>query len=564
MNKKIRWEKLAVYGLVALFALLTCLWMPVNYNVNDDVELEGILSGMYTGSPDGHAIYIQAILAYPLSWLYQWLPMLNWYGILLCVLQWIGLGLLMERVWERLDKKKSCMLVIAIILLIFFIAVWENYVSITYTTTAGILLAMTLFWYLTGDLCIYTQAITALLVLLALSLRFQFAPVILSVGGICWLLKVYREGIQRAWHLLAMLGVGLLLMIGCQHLAYASVEWKEFLAFNAARTEVYDFTGIPSYEESRDFYDQYASGQQIFEALDIYDLTGRPEITTELLEEVAEYQTRKNRGKPLEEVKQAVKLSLTSFFVDQYGESLSPLNLLMVISWAVFLVSSIRRKSYDDFIAGLGVLAVMGAMWIYLAWQGRFLYRILFVMQLLMIMTAAGLWLYGEKALLSGWLFHKKKLLIIAGLLLIPAMIQGVRCYQREIEVQLRNEDRALLEDYFAAHPEQFYFLTTPLVAPITDDVSFFTHQHPINYADLGGWVVKSPLYDERLQRAGIEKGDIRKLLLAQRGSVITSGRNMSYLFSDQYKENSEIKYLTIEYLENKERYYYIHQYMLR
>ena len=179
MNKKIRWEKLAVYGLVALFALLTCLWMPVTYNVNDDVELEGILSGMYTRSPDGHAIYIQAILAYPLSWLYRWLPMLNWYGILLCVLQWIGLGLLMERVWERLDKKKSCMLVIAIILLIFFIAVWENYVSITYTTTAGILLAMTLFWYLTGDLCIYTQAITALLVLLALSLRFQFAPVIL-------------------------------------------------------------------------------------------------------------------------------------------------------------------------------------------------------------------------------------------------------------------------------------------------------------------------------------------------------------------------------------------------
>ena len=46
---------------------------------------------------------------------------------------------------------------------------------------------------------------------------------------------------------MAMLGVGLLLMIGCQHLAYASVEWKEFLAFNAARTEVYDFTGIPSY-----------------------------------------------------------------------------------------------------------------------------------------------------------------------------------------------------------------------------------------------------------------------------------------------------------------------------
>ena len=65
MKDKIRWEKLAVYGFVALLALGTCLWMPVNYNVNDDVELEGILSGAYTGSPDGHAIYIRALLAYP-------------------------------------------------------------------------------------------------------------------------------------------------------------------------------------------------------------------------------------------------------------------------------------------------------------------------------------------------------------------------------------------------------------------------------------------------------------------------------------------------------------------
>ena len=37
------------------------------------------------------------------------------------------------------------------------------------------------------------------------------------------------------------------------------------------------------------------------------------ELDRKLDEEVAEYQTRKNRGKPLEEVKQAVKLSLTSF-----------------------------------------------------------------------------------------------------------------------------------------------------------------------------------------------------------------------------------------------------------
>lgn len=563
MKEKIQWEKLAVYGFVALLALATCLWMPVNYNVNDDVELEGILSGMYTGRPDGHAIYIRAILAYPLSWLYRLFPALNWYGILLCLLQWLGFGLLMGRVWERLEGQHDRLWLMGVLLLIFMIAIWENYVSITYTTTAGILLSMTLFWYLTGDLSIHTQAVTALLVLLGISLRSQFALVILAVGGICWLLKAYREGLKKAWPLPAMLGVGLLIMIGCQQLAYGSEKWQDFLAFNDARTEVYDYTGIPPYEESRDFYDQYPAGQQIFEALDIYDLTGRPEITTELLEAVAEYQTEKDQIPPMDKVKQAVRASLVSFLMDQYGESLSPLNLLMACLWIGFFIFSIRRKLYDHLITGIFVVVAMGMMWLYLAWQGRLLYRILFVMQLLMIMTAAGLWLYEGTYLFPRKSLKKELWIPLTLLLSVMAVINGARCYQREKNVQIQNTDRELLEDYFSSHPDQFYFLTTPLIAPITDDISLFTHYHPSNYADLGGWVVKSPLYQERLKNAKIQTTDIRQILLEQRGCVITSGRNMSYLFSDEYEEDKEIHYLAPAYLENEGRYYYIHQYVV-
>ena len=105
--------------------------------------------------------------------------------------------------------------------------------------------------------------------------------------------------------------------------------------------------------------------------------------------------------------------------------------------------------------------------------------------------------------------------------------------------------------------------LTTPLIAPITDEISLFNHPHPINYADLGGWVVKSPLYQERLKNVSIQTTDIRQILLEQKGCVITSGRNMSYLFSDQYEEDTEIQYLAPAYLENQGRYYYIHQYVV-
>jgi hypothetical protein len=73
--------------------------------------------------------------------------------------------------------------------------------------------------------------------------------------------------------------------------------------------------------------------------------------------------------------------------------------------------------------------------------------------------------------------------------------------------------------------------------------------------------VVKSPLYEQRLSNAGIE--DIRQMLLEQKGCVITSGRDMSYLFSDRYEEGTQIEYRCLEELHGAEWKYYVYQYRL-
>lgn len=561
MKKEIRKKKLAIYGFVAVLAVLTCMIMPLNYNVNDDVELEGILSGMYTGVPDGHAIYIQAILAYPLSWLYRIFPSWNWYGILLCGLQWLSLALVMDRADDCVVDPVNRMLFLGNIILAFFIAVWENYVSLTYTTTAGILLAVVIFWYMAGDSSFWTQLVTAVLALTGLALRIQFAPVILLIGGICWCLKVYREGIRKVWYLPALLGAGLLLTAGCQHLAYGTEEWREFLDFNDARTEVYDYTGVPSYEENREFYESCGISVQVFEALDIYDLTGRPEVTAELLRTVADYQNEKQAVFALENVKQTAKASLMSFFMDQYGESLSPLNIFMAFLWLAFLVTSIYRKKYVCLFTGLGVIAAMGAMWFYLAWQGRLLYRVLFAMQLFMITTGAGLWRYAGRGMLPQRM-HRRYFLAGAFLvMLIPACLTWPKCYAHAVEAGAQNEDRDVLETYFTEHSDQFYLVTTPLVAPVSDGITLHTNRHPLNYAELGGWIVRSPLYKKRLEKAGIS--DIRRMLLEQKGCVITSGRDMSYLFSDVYEEGRDIEYRCLEDLHGEDWKYYVYQYIL-
>lgn len=561
MKRQIQRDKLAIYGLVAVLAVLTCMLMPLNYNVNDDVELEGILSGMYTGTPDGHAIYIQAVLAYPLSWLYRIFPSWNWYGILLCGLQWLSIALVIDRADDCVSDPVNRILILGNIILAFFIAVWENYVSLTYTTTAGILLSMVMFWYLAGDNSLRTQAVTAVLVLTGIALRFQFAPMILPVGAVCWCLKAYREGIRKVWYLPAFLGAGLILMIGCQRLAYGSEEWQEFLEFNDARTEVYDYAGVPSYEENREFYDRNGISVQVFEALDIYDLTGRPEITTELLRTVADYQEEKQEVPALEDMKQTAKASLKSFFKDQYGESLSPLNIFMSLLWIAFLLTSIRRKKYVCLLTGLGVIAVTGAMWVYLAWQGRLLYRVLFAMQLLMVTTGAGLWRYAGKGMFPGRMMRRYFLAGIFLIMLVPACLTWPKCYERGVEAKIQNEDRNVLEAYFREHSEQFYLLTTPLVAPVSDSITLHTNRYPANYVELGGWVVRSPLYETRLRKAGIT--DIRRMLLEQKGCVITSGRDMSYLFSDVYEEGRDIEYRCLEDLHGEDWKYYVYQYIL-
>ncbi len=560
MEKEFHWEKWGVCGLTALLAALTCVLLPISYAVNDDVGLEKILSGWYTGVPDGHAIYIQAVLAYPLTWLYRLFPGLNWYGIFLCGLQWLCLALVLGRA-ARAAGEENQGLAVASTAVVFLAAVWENYVSVTYTVTAGILLACALYWYLSGEGSVKDQILTALLASIGLALRMQFAPVVLLAGGIAWLSRTCREGIRATWYLPALLGASLLLTACCQRLAYGSTEWQEFLRFNEARTEVYDYTGIPSYEEERGFYEENKISVQVFEALDIYDLTGREEVSEQLLRTVADYQKQKQQLPFREHLGQTLKNAFKSLFADAYGQPLFPVNFLAVAAWVVFFCAAIMRKEYACLSFGWAFLLAMGAMWLYLAWQGRLLYRVLFVLYLMLLAAGAGF------LSLCGWKLPpgragRRALAFLALGFLVPALYRVSVCCGKALEAERQNQDRDVLEEYFAGHPDQFFFVATPLVAPVCDRISLWTEPSPMNYDELGGWTVRTPLYRQRLQRAGIQ--DIRGALLSQEACVVTSGRKMAYLFSDEYEEGTRIVYECVEELHGEAWKYYIYRYILQ
>ena len=100
-------------GRAALFVIGLAMFLAVffdfYYDLNDDTAMKDILSGTYTGLPDGHNIQMLYPLSFVISLFYKVCPMLPWYGIFLLGSQllavWISFCSLFT--WLSAQKRKK-------------------------------------------------------------------------------------------------------------------------------------------------------------------------------------------------------------------------------------------------------------------------------------------------------------------------------------------------------------------------------------------------------------------------------------------------------------------------
>lgn len=93
---------------IAYFALMALI-LPMQYDVNDDVMMCMIANGTYSGTPDGHLVYINVIYGYVLAWLYGQTTAIEWYTLSFVVLQILSMSVLCYNLltipnrarWER-------------------------------------------------------------------------------------------------------------------------------------------------------------------------------------------------------------------------------------------------------------------------------------------------------------------------------------------------------------------------------------------------------------------------------------------------------------------------------
>lgn len=265
---------------VAANAAILAVCFDFYYDLNDDTMMLDIMSGAYSGVPDGHNMQTLYPLGALIALCYRVCGTLPWYGLFLCLCQFgcfyltgVRLCVLAEKCrrpgqnGDRLQETRhgrsrkgersgmaGKLLALAVLSLFLWGICLAHLVNIQYTVTCAVLSATAIFLFLTtpdaedtGRFILRNLPAMALVVL-AYQLRSEM--LLLTFPFIC-LAGLYRlteeeklwrtENLFRYGGVLGIMLAGMLLSRGVDYAAYGSAEWKDFLRFFETRTTVYDF-----------------------------------------------------------------------------------------------------------------------------------------------------------------------------------------------------------------------------------------------------------------------------------------------------------------------------------
>lgn len=403
MGKYLQKERTGLIWLESLLLTLVLLGFlyskcGVYFEMNDDRMINEILTGVLTGTPDGHAIFVNYLLGGFLAFLYALFPSVPWFGGLLMfshlAVYWCFFGLVLEKcrnVYQHLLG----------ILCGVFLVFSNLYIfgEIQYTSTAAVLAVGGYLCLLLDDSKYRRYILFFFFELLALLLRSQAMLMIQLMGGalfgvgllvrLLWkeqrLKELCREGVTVLGILVFCL---VLAWVGNHILAdYDSEQWQTYTHFREIRGDMADYYGFPAYDRVAEILDRYEVSENEYIAFTRYWMLGN-EIDIACLEELhqeAEADYKAGRGS----LGEILKGLLTSRFqggIMGYGKYTL---MLYAFVGALILVQRKWQLLFSLATLNLSRNVILG----YLLYRGRLPFRVL-----------CGLY-FVEMVFLLAWLF---------------------------------------------------------------------------------------------------------------------------------------------------------------
>lgn len=532
------------------------------YQLNDDVVIKDILSGAYTGTPEGYTNQLLVPLGIVLARVYRLFPELNVFaGFLMGCL-----GLCFYLIGHRSLKYYKTYFVKLLLLLFeagIFLSMflWEL-VYIQYSVVCGVMVATACFWFYTTDMNLsvgefwYANLPALVLVWLAFGLRSEMVllmtPYLCVVGVYHWSRQVKEEntslygGRKKKWikrvlgvencrkyllfALVAAAGWGLLLAV--DYFANSADDWKAYRRFFDARTKVYDYTWYPAYEENQEFYESIGVSPGQYELIDEYNFALDPSIDTHMLEDIASFDERaKHRG--------SLSLRLKNGVWELVHRMVSfkdaPYNYFVIAAYAMVAVLAVLQRQKGYIWKLLLLAAVRVVPWMYLILAERVVERIahpLYLAEFLCLMALLVKELHDRPLWNVEKLYRRVVLAVLTGLTVLGGLIAFPRVAEEKSRREQVNETMEEFQKYTQGKPDNYYYLDVYSTVAYSEKLFEEDSNERKNYDILGGWVCHSPLQIQVLEEyaGNADVGIARALFMDNFYFCINSQRETDFL----------------------------------
>lgn len=545
----------------ALLFVVSVVFFDLYYDLNDDSAIRNILSGAFTGEPEAMTVYVNFVLSFLISGFYRIIPSVSWFGAfeLICLYSSFALAIFyFNRKIDRLYAK-----VIASFGMILFIASLLLYqtVYIQYTSVSGIIAGIgALIFYLSDDEKntgkFIVETIPAVLYeVIAFMLRDKMFLLLLPLIGTLYILKwitgskaesgndkitkllFKKETLIKYFVPLFVVIIACGICLVTDKAVYSSEGWKEYSDFNEVRTLLFDYQcSTPSYSECPDIYDKYGIQEKEASLLayNMYNFGLSDKTDTELLTEITDYNSNVLGigQKDIHYITDILKDYVRMIFKNNICEY----SYIILALYVLFTVAIVFLKKYKYLFFEAAMIFARSLSFIYLLYGGRIKDRVLVPLCFAEILLIASV-------MIKISVESKKKTAIIVfstALLLICVSHLPVTLKKTVTEMKSRDEVNITwnnLLSYMNENNDSYYVLNTMSTVDYSEKIHLNSGENVNNFEIDGGWLVKTPVYNEKLLYFGIDNIT----------DALANNDKVKYVI----KDTKETGWLT-EYLEEK------------
>ena len=521
-----------------VLAMVAVIWVKtgIYFETNDDKCITEILCGQMTGAPQARTVYVSYLLTLPVSLLYRITAGVPWYGLALVLLQVIAYTAVLESVYSRCRKiwdMAAGTVFLAVVMLM------DLYIlgCIEYTSTSGLLAAAGYFCLLLHKEPKKGWFRFCLLELLAGLLRINAMLMVqplgfLAVAGLFLVKegKSFRERLTVLGRVALPPAAVFLAVLAVDAFVYRGSDWKAYMKFNDAEEVLFDYVGVPPYDEVREILDNHQVTETDYNAYANYmilDWVISPECAQELAAYAQEHREEWNISGLWQE--------LLKHLLD---EPFWGLNRVLLFLWAALAALAFLWRDKALLLPALGLLAGKLFSWTFLLWEGRFPLRV--SMPLIageVLLLSALLLRRGTDTELQG---NPKRLRYVGlGALLFGMCIAGFMTGRQQYSYIL-NENRGQkifmeglreIRAYCDARPENRYILDAVSMSYYKGSALEYEVYQGGNYIVSGSWYSNSP-YLRKYNAEYLSGGDGIYFLVYDGGGGI-SHPGVSYLIQE-------------------------------